>query len=214
MLAVALAGCAWLFQDHLPSEYTGRSEPMCTSSAGWATVDGVFAVLNVVGVIGTASDDQLSDETKRAYIVGGVIWGLIHVASGATGAGWASECRKARADFNEVTQRQALRDAQRTQEEARQYEVRKKQAEQAAASQVPRGFYCASSLTNTTISFCVRDKAECERTREVSIGAVPDVSVCTLVESAWCYGDRCFTSQEVCNAQSARAGGLACVEVK
>lgn len=67
-----------------------------------------------------------------------------------------------------------------------------------------RGFFCSSSPSNTTAGFCVRDKAECRRTRDVSVGALPDLGECTLTEKAWCTGDLCFPSQEACNARRSR----------
>lgn len=77
-----------------------------------------------------------------------------------------------------------------------------------------RGFFCASSPGNAAAGFCVRDKAECGRIRDVSVAAVADLTACTLVETAWCFGDRCAPTEEACREQSDRAGGLACVEVE
>jgi hypothetical protein len=66
----------------------------------------------------------------------------------------------------------------------------------------PRGFYCSMSATASAAGFCVRDKAECARIRDVSAAAVPDLSACALTESAWCDGDRCFPAADVCRQRS------------
>ncbi len=66
-----------------------------------------------------------------------------------------------------------------------------------------RGWYCA---TAPSAGFCVRDKAECQRTRDVSIGALPDLTECALTEKAWCTGDLCFPGQEACDARRTRTG--------
>jgi hypothetical protein len=99
LVAMLANGCAWAFQDRLHGQYQGRSEPHCSSSAGWATVDGLFAGLNAVGVVLAASDD--TTENQEAVIAGGVIWALVHTASAITGASWASDCQKAYRQWND-----------------------------------------------------------------------------------------------------------------
>lgn len=77
----------------------------------------------------------------------------------------------------------------------------------------PRGFFCSSSPTNAAVGFCVRNKTDCERARDVTIGSLPDLAACALVEAAWCTEDLCFPSEEACDARRERTGiELACVE--
>jgi len=70
----------------------------------------------------------------------------------------------------------------------------------------PRGFYCSASPSNAAAGFCVRDKAECARTRDLSIAALPDLGECALTERAWCVSDLCFPAREACDARRARTG--------
>jgi len=208
------SSCAWLFQDKLPREYSGNSEPVCSTSNGWATVDGVWAVLNGASAIAVASDDTVPSEDATAYVVGGVIGVVVHVASAVSGGKWASECREARVAFEDRERQQAVADVQRASLVQPQPAVTPQPAQAPSApALVPRGFYCASSAS-VAVSFCVRDKAECERTREVSLGAVPDLDACTLVETAWCFGSRCAATEKSCTEQSERANGLACAEAR
>jgi hypothetical protein len=76
------------------------------------------------------------------------------------------------------------------------------------------GFFCSRSPSNGESGFCVRDKAECTRTRDVSLGALPDLTECALVETAWCLDKLCFPSEESCLARSRRTPDGKCVEAK
>lgn len=208
LIAVTLlGGCAWIFQT--PNHSSRGAVPDCSTGNGWAAVDGVFAILNLAGAAIVIGDESAED--VGATVVGGIVGAAIHLASAATGRGWSSECRAAWADWGRTVD--GATDAQA---EAKRFE-RAHRAELAApivpkpVAAAPRGFFCSS---NTTTSFCVRDKAECERTRDVSIAALPDLTACTLVETAWCFGERCATTEATCDEQSQRAGGLACVESK
>src|SRR5690606_8423316 len=84
---------------------------------------------------------------------------------------------------------------------------------QSASPPPPRGYFCANSTSDPTVGFCVRDKAECMRTRDISIAALPDLSKCALVETAWCLSDLCFPSTDACEARRARSTSeLTCAE--
>lgn len=91
-----------------------------------------------------------------------------------------------------------------------------------APASVPahRGFYCATSTVSPAAGFCVRAKADCARTRDAAIVAVPDLTECALVETAWCMriaadDDRCFPAEDVCGAAVVRLGATAeCREVQ
>lgn len=78
-----------------------------------------------------------------------------------------------------------------------------------AAPTAPRGFYCASSAA---AGFCVRDKQECVKTRDISVAAVTDMTECTLTESAWCTGELCFPTTETCEQRRARGSDEAACE--
>jgi hypothetical protein len=69
----------------------------------------------------------------------------------------------------------------------------------------PRGFYCAASPTVDTASMCAREKLTCEQARGMAVGAVSDLTECTLTEHAYCFGDRCFATAKACDAQRGEA---------
>lgn len=215
--------CAWVFQSHLPSNHDPDFEPICSDSNGWAVVDGVFATLNAIGIIGAAGDDQIADDEKTAYILGGILGGIVHIASAASGTTWAGECRDARADFVARRRQQSAFEA----EQARREAIRRDHAEREAAKQqreqeereraaiAPRGYFCSSSPSDASVGFCVREKAECEKTRDLSIGALPDLTTCTLTETAFCIENLCFPSAAACEARRSRTSVEAsCAEMK
>jgi hypothetical protein len=73
----------------------------------------------------------------------------------------------------------------------------------------PRGWFCFASPSQAGVGACVREKAECEAARDAALGAVADISMCTLIESGWCFvadgRTRCAPSAETCAAQMSRA---------
>jgi hypothetical protein len=71
---------------------------------------------------------------------------------------------------------------------------------------VDRGFYCANSPTVASSSLCTKAKDACESARAAALGFVPDLSLCTLVEVAWCVGEQCAGSAEACEARRAQTG--------
>lgn len=70
---------------------------------------------------------------------------------------------------------------------------------------VPRGYFCATSPTDNKIDFCTREKADCQRAREVLVGAIADLGECRLVEVAFCFDvdesglERCAPTAEACH---------------
>ena len=225
LLVVSLAGCSWLFQEHLPSEYSGQSEPVCSTSKGLPTLDAILATLEVAGTIGLATDSSDSTD-KSAYIVGGVIDTIIFGASALTGNGWANDCRDARRQWDDSESEQAQADRRKEMERLRREVDRQRkraggddtagdgdgeqQREPRREAQTPppppRGFYCTVS-DETDGGACMREKADCQLVHD----AAPGMSDCKLVETAWCFNDkRCTPDEDACNAQrekAATAGG-------
>ena len=236
VLATQVSGCAWLFQDKVPSGYDGsraRAEPRCSTGSGWAAIDGVFAVLSGLGAIAAASDD--TEPNQSAYVLSSAGWALIHGASALSGVGWASECRKAYAAWNsedepDVTTARSARTTSQPQrplpppdvEDEPTVVARTPPARAAAAAlPVPRGFFCATSISIPTAALCTREKDACLAGRHAILGAVPDLGACTLVETAFCFdagsGDeteRCAPTEPSCVAQRDAASPSlgACVE--
>jgi len=228
------SGCAWLFQEHLPSGYQGgKSEPDCSSSSGWGFADGVLAVASGIGALAYAADS--TNEDQAVYVISNVATLVIHTASAFTGLGWSSDCRKAKADWDGGSaDRDDEREIKRLEREmALQEEAEARRAppprkaapkeepqeeRQPAPAARPRGFFCATSPMAPTTGLCTRIKSECTRTRSIALGAVADLTECTLIESAFCFdagsGDeeeRCAPTADACTTQleSTRAAASA-----
>lgn len=221
-VVLVLSGCAWLFQEHLPSGYEGhggRTEPDCSSTSGWGFVDGVVAVSSVAGVIFAATN---ADQENQALYIGSNVGTLVlSAASAITGVGWSSDCRRAKSNWEGGSEeRDEEREVKRLQ---REIEL-KEEAEERHAPQrreppspppssptpnvQPRGFFCTASSASATAGFCTRIKSDCNRTRSIALGAVPDLGECTLIESAFCFDagsgneeERCAPSEDSCGAQ-------------
>jgi hypothetical protein len=177
-------GCSWLFQDRLRGGYegyTGRSEPRCTTSKGWAAVDGVLGGLHVLSVLLVATSEE-PIENRSTVIVGNVLWTLVHTASAITGASWASDCGSAYDEWNAIDSGSTAGEAQ---------ERRRLALELAGNHQndprKARAFWCAASSGD-----CVVDQAACTE------------GGCSRQETAWCSGGK---GGFVCN--KTRAGCLA-----
>ncbi len=234
LIAIQLAGCAWVFQDHLTDgdrHYRGRSEPRCSPTAGWGIVDGVFASLNAVSALVAVSDE--TTPYREAYILSGIGWTVLHLASAVTASGWASDCRRSIAEYNAAsdeedepprTRRSRKPEPEPTPEPER--EPPPPRVAQPPVRTAPRGFFCAASTATPTAAFCTRIKSDCLRARELALRVVSDFSGCVLTETAYCFDagageeDRCAPSTDGCELQRTAAapgsGGVAigdCVPV-
>lgn len=226
LVAVQLGGCAWMFQDHLTDgdrHYRGRSEPRCSTTAGWGIVDGVFASVNAISALVAVSDE--TTPYREAYIVSGIGWTVLHLASAVTASGWASDCRRSIAEYNaagdEEDQPAPARRARRPEPEPEP--VREPPSPRPVAPPprtAPRGFFCAASTSTPSAAFCTRIKSDCLRAREVALRVVADLSECALTETAYCFDagggeeDRCAPSADACEVQrTAAASGSGGVEV-
>lgn len=241
---LASSGCSWVFMQKPETDYAVDTQPQCSESRGWPTLDLVFATLGGVGAMAALA----KGETEG--IVGGGLDLLVFGTSAITGFGWAGKCETAKRDYatgGDVVAGNVMRpgDEERRQRLARQLgvqwcvsgecfadrsacarhagmtassggceerregaETKPAEPEPKAVAPEPRGFFCSASPAT---GFCVRNKAECVRTRDVSIAALPDLGECTLTEAAWCTGDLCFPRQELCGARVASAGsGAGC----
>jgi hypothetical protein len=232
--ALTSSGCSWLFQDRLSGTYTGRSEPRCTTSGGWAVADGLLATVGVAGALVIGTSDDYPEDVKNTYILGGILDLVIHGGSAISGGLWAAECERAYAKWNsagmvedpdavEERPERQVQPARKRWDPAidgdedpdpgeiaakrEQLEVERKR--KAAAAQ-PRGFFCASSATAVAAGLCARGKADCTRARDAAVAVIADMTECTLVETVQCFdaklGDlRCSPTMESCAAQRERA---------
>lgn len=209
VLCLGLSGCSFLFQNHLPSEYSGQSEPFCSDSKALPVLDLLFMTSNALTALNVAS---LGVSDTGAAVAIGVGAAVAYGASAITGFHWAGECRDARQAYYYENQSSGDDEARLRafkQQHAADIAVEKPAPAPAPVPTPdvqPRGFFCAESALNHTAGFCLREKSACESARNAAVTAVPDLDECKLVESAWCFGDRCAPTEEACDAQRVNAG--------
>jgi hypothetical protein len=164
-------GCSWLFQDRLRggfNNYTGQSEPRCSTSKGWPVVDGLFGGLHVLSTVLVATSEE-PVENRDAILLGNVLWAVVHTASAITGASWASDCQRAYDEWDAIEPEGAQR---RAQEQARLALLELAGKSQNNPQQA-RAFWCAASTGD-----CVVDRAACAENE------------CSRQETAWCASDK------------------------
>jgi hypothetical protein len=209
--ALALCGgCAWAFQSRLPDPHSPNSEPVCSTTAGWAVLDIIFAVGAGIAFDQALSKSGTDDLSPEA--LGAAIDLVIHVSSAGTGLQWAGECERAKSEWRSLGMPAATHTASKAASvEALDSEAERRHEEAAAVAAQhratsERGFYCASSAATASASLCTKDRAACESARSAAVGFVPDLSPCALVEVAWCVGDQCAASTEACEARRMALG--------
>ena len=94
-----VSGCSFLFQDTLPNNYKGATEPECSDSVGWPVVDTIFASSAVVGVL--TIPGTLTEEDRTVAVAGNVGDLLLFGASAAIGYAHASSCSRAQREWEE-----------------------------------------------------------------------------------------------------------------
>jgi hypothetical protein len=209
IVMAGLCGCSWLFQTPLKTKkaggYDGTSEPRCDDGSGLAIIDLIFGGLSFAAAL----------ETSDAALTANVLTGLLFTGSMLSGFSWAHECEDAYSDWRE---RRAERNRERQREQIEEErEVVRRQRERLKPVDVHdidlRGFFCTGSPAQQTVSACARRRSDCESAKGALAVAVPDVSDCFLVESAWCFDagsghadERCAATEGSCNAQRATAG--------
>ncbi len=194
LVALALPGCAFLFQEHVSSEYAYHSEPRCTTSPGWYVLDGLMAAGDAAILF---VDDRSAKTLGPAVFATALVSGLIHFGSMVHGYRWADECDGAR----------------------REYDLRyapPQPGNRISSGHLPVvhvGFFCASSPTAATASMCKRNESTCEHDRAAALTATPDIGACELADVAYCFdvGDaiRCSGTTAACAAQRDEAAAMA-----
>ncbi|HEX7839708.1 MAG TPA: hypothetical protein VF469_19670 [Kofleriaceae bacterium] len=99
---LALSGCAYTFQEHLPTRRV-PGQPVdraaCSTSRVLPAVDlglvGAEALVGAAGVAIHANVGHISNHEDRGNVIAGVglFAALIQYASADTGFSWAKECR-------------------------------------------------------------------------------------------------------------------------
>lgn len=163
----------------------------------------------------------MPDSTADTLAIVGLAGGLVLGISAAVGEHTYKECDRAVETWRLGAAIGGGSD-ERARREARDFEKRHRSelaaAEKSAATdqpvEVPRGFFCTTSATHVDAGFCVREKADCQRSRDAAVIAIADMAECSLQEKAWCTGERCAPSAAVCEARREHMGSdaPACIE--
>lgn len=104
VVMLTLSGCAYAFQEHLPTHRAPGELVACTTSRRWAWIDlgiaGGAALAGAAGVAIHANVGHVDIHEDRGNVIAGVglFAALIQYASADTGFGWAKECQAARAE--------------------------------------------------------------------------------------------------------------------
>lgn len=206
VLCVAVSACSFGMKPIEPN-WDGSTEPDCSDDPAPVIGDAIVAGLSLGLAAAAADDANASNSSASAGLaVGGAVVGLGFAVSGLVGESTYKSCKEAKAQWRIGGAIGRASNAQRPAGDDRTVDdepVRPRRKKKAPVQ--PRGFYCSASAESPDVGFCVREKSECLRLRDVTIAAVEDLSECTLVESAWCFGKRCASTQEACRAELQRA---------
>lgn len=165
-----MTGCAWLFQEHLPSDYeVGQRDPVCTTTIGWQALDAVFGALNGVAAIDEITNSYRTDADNAAMIFAAA-WTVVHTASMISGGRWANQCERARKELDDNDR------AQEDRAEARRERTREREqphpdddapAPAAAPSEerrIVRGekpIYCTTTVADPERGSCFLEQTAC-----------------------------------------------------
>jgi len=91
ILAIANAGCSWIFVKGPPSGDPGSIRPpvSCTSEGTWPKVDLVLSTLHII----SATVWSIA-EPGNALAIGHSVWALIHALSGYSGSKKVKKCKR------------------------------------------------------------------------------------------------------------------------
>lgn len=209
---ICTSGCAWIFQEHLPSDYeVGRHEPRCTTTIGWQVLDGVFGALNAVAVVGELENNTRTDQDD-AVLLFGIGWVAIHTASLISGGRWAHECERAQREWD-GSEAEPHAHSRPEPEEREPAPPRKVEPEAEPERKVVWGkkpVFCTAQTDDADRGPCFVDEAACKEAR----ARTPDaLASCEPRTAAACFnanrvldGERvsvCAVSVKDCEARRA-----------
>lgn len=217
---LACAGCAVLFQEHLPDDHTPAQEPRCSTSPGWYLWDALIAAGDAALILDA---DQVAPGNTQQLVTVAALSGIAHGISAIRGISWRSDCEEARAAWD-----------------ARPREV------PVVRHRMPAGMHgwCFDAVKGPR---CFRSAAACSQAYRRSDAALTaceehgaptggfrccgatcargaDGDDCVDAEIVWCFepelgrGAQCLVSSDACEAARAtvvdRATIGACVEAR
>lgn len=209
---LAMAGCS-LGITPVASDWDGTTEPECDDSYALVAMDSVAA--GIATGVALGGIDQENDvaagvglATALTFSIGALIGETRVRGCREAKATWRIGGAIGRASVNNTPVAQTRREIE--QEERLEIERRRRAEREAArARAVPRGHFCSTSPSSPTAGICTRQKPDCARARDAALGAVPDLTECTLVETAWCFtfekNERCFPGEDSCSVAQERA---------
>jgi hypothetical protein len=201
VVSASVAGCSLFEMKPLAPDYDPRTIPRCDADAIYAVGDEVVAIAatGLAVLIAVQGHDAEDGTSKWVGVIGSGVVGLAFGLSGIGGFRWSERCDNAKAqwDQRQIEQDEHLRDFEKARAKRRERSDGDEPTLKSAPP--PRGFFCSASLGSPKASLCARDKDDCQRAREVALGAVPDLSACQLVETAFCKGERCRPTTESCS---------------
>lgn len=101
-----VGACSVLFQNKPPKDYDGKAAPQCSTTKGFAALDGMLSIFHLAGA-GFVSVNGAPH--ADLFIAGGVLEGIVLVASSLAGDHWANECRLARDHWKSNQQEERIR---------------------------------------------------------------------------------------------------------
>ncbi len=168
ILIATTSGCAWIVQEHLPSNYDGKSAPHCDTASWPVAVDIISAVLDVIAIAALTSDSK--NMTQGPELALNIADGAISVLSAGTGVKWSDDCKAARKKYDE-------RIARIERERAATPVVVPPVVLPPPPPPAPIAtFHCFASPTDGNVGLCTRTLAECDAAR-ADAGACGDAAI-------------------------------------
>ena len=198
----ATSGCSLLFQQRLSSKADPTVEPQCNDSTAWPSIDAIFTVAALIGIVYIVATGQPDREIRVGV---GAAELILFGSSGGLGGSWAARCKRARKTWDQSEEERREREAAERDQAA--------SLERRRAAQ-PHGFSCTTSPSTHAAGFCTRDPLGCEQARTVVLGTVDDLTPCVAVAVAFCFDEtHCAPTAGVCELQRP-SENVACKETK
>lgn len=204
-LVVATSSCSFAMKS-LQDDWDGTAQPDCSDNVLTPVGDAIIAglALGVASIAIERGDDAIG-------IPSGVV-GIGFAVAALIGSDNRSTCRDAKRTWavgGRIGTASAVHSARVARKQTAPLPASPAQptASTLAGTAPLRGFFCSNSPSNAVAGFCVRDKAECQRTRDAAIVGVADLTDCTLTERAFCFGERCAPTVDACDATRIRVAG-------
>jgi len=99
LLLAPLPGCSFLFVHGPPENHAALTTFQCSESNAWPVLDGIWSLLNGLGALTAAGDDNNPDQGQIVAV--GLSWFVVSGISAIYGFSKVSDCNKARQQRDE-----------------------------------------------------------------------------------------------------------------